>query len=83
MKLARCLFLIAVLTAFGLVTVWQRLEMLRLGYEIHELERVAERLGEEARGLEVRIGELTGPGEVSRRADEIGLERAAEPPGTE
>jgi len=73
-KLARCLFLIAVLTIFGLATVWQRLELLRLGYEIHELERVSDRLDEESCDLENRIGELTGGGEVSRKAEELGLE---------
>jgi len=76
-KLARCLFLVAALTIFGLVTVWQRLELLRLGYEVHELERVASRLEEESCDLENRIGELTGGGDVSRKAVELGLEPVA------
>ena len=76
MKVTRYLVLIAVLTLFGLATVWQRLELLRLGYEIHELERVAERLREESRDLEGRIVELTGPEEVARKAEELGLEPA-------
>ncbi len=74
MKLARYLVLVIVLVIFGLATVWQRLEMLRYGYEIHELDRVAERLREENCVLEGRIGELSGPEKAARMAEELGLE---------
>ena len=74
MKVLRYIILIAVFTLFGLATVWQRLEIIRLGYEVHELERVTQRLREESRELEGRVAKLTGPEEVSRMAEELGLE---------
>jgi len=74
MKLARYLVFVVVLVVFGLVTVWQRLELLKLGYEMHELDRIAERLREENRLHESCIGRMTGPEETAAMAARLGLE---------
>jgi hypothetical protein len=74
MRLARYLIFVTVLVVFGLVTVWQRLELLKLGYETHELDRIAERLREENRVSESRIGRMTGPEETAVMAARLGLE---------
>ena len=76
MSFTRYCILVAALVVLGLVTVWEHLRLLSVGYEVNDLRARRGRLEEEVRVLERRIDAMATPGAVSRRVREMGLDLA-------
>jgi len=76
MSFTRYCILVAALVVLGLVTVWEHLRLLSVGYEVNDLRAKRGRLEEEVRVLDRRIDAMATPAAVSRRAREMGLDLA-------
>lgn len=79
MSFIRYAILVVVLVVLGLITVWEHLRLLSIGYEVNELRTTRARLEEEVRVQERRIDAVATPGETAARARKLGLELG--PPG--
>jgi hypothetical protein len=70
----RYAILVLVLVVLGLITVWEHLRLLSIGYEVSELRSRRVRVEEEARVQERRIEAIATPGETAARAKTLGLD---------
>jgi cell division protein FtsL len=57
----------------GMYYVWTRMQMVQTGYEISELERKNRDLKKRTRELLLEIASLQSPGELEKKASNIGL----------
>ncbi|MHC4253753.1 MAG: hypothetical protein ACYS9X_31955 [Planctomycetota bacterium] len=78
MSFTRYCILVVALVVLGLITVWEHLRLLSVGYEVNELRARRGRLEEEARVLERRIDAIATPAAVAGHVREMGLD--LEPP---
>jgi len=76
MSFTRYCILVAALVVLGLVTVWEHLRLLSVGYEVNDLRSARGRLEEEVRVLERRIEAMATPAAVSRRVREMDIDLA-------
>ncbi|MHC4663814.1 MAG: septum formation initiator family protein [Planctomycetota bacterium] len=74
MKLRRVLVVAVTFVAFGLLTVWQHVEMVRLGRKIRELERTKTKLEQEYSKLELEVKKFKSPEYLIEKARELGLD---------
>jgi len=74
MSFARYCLLVAALVVLGLITVWEHLRLLSVGYEVNDLGAQRARLEEESRVLERRIDAIATPAAVARNVREMGLD---------
>lgn len=71
--------LVLFLSAFALVYVWQRVQVIRLGYEIEGLKRQKEDLVKTNRGLQIEAATLTSPDRIETiAARDMGMKTPAE-----
>ncbi len=73
MVAGRCLVLVAVMVAMGLITVWWKSQTVSMGYEAARLERQVVRTIEEQRVEEARLARLTAPERVAEKVREMEL----------
>ena len=74
MSFTRYCLLVVALVVLGLVTVWEHLRLLSVGYEVNDLRARRGRLEEESRVLERRIDAMATPSAVSKHVREMGLD---------
>jgi hypothetical protein len=74
MSFFRYAILVLLLVVLGLVTVWEHLGLLSVGYEVNDLRAKRVRLEEEVRVQERRIDAIATPGETAARAKALGLD---------
>ncbi len=74
MSFIRYAILVLVLVLLGLITVWEHLRLLSIGYEVNELRARRVRLEEEVRVQERRIDAIATPGETAARVMTLGLD---------
>lgn len=74
MSFIRYAILVLVLVVLGLITVWEHLRLLSIGYEVSELRARRVRLEEEVRVQERRIDAIATPGETAARVTTLGLD---------
>jgi hypothetical protein len=60
---------------FLLLFTWQNLEVIRLGREATQLQKVRKEIDEENKRLQVELDRLTALESVQKRATELGLQR--------
>ena len=80
MSFTRYCLLVIAFVVLGLITVWEHLRLLSVGYEVNELRARRGRLEEEARVLERRIDAIATPAAVGERVREMDLDLG--PPAT-
>ena len=76
MSFTRYCILVVALVVLGLITVWEHLRLLSVGYEVNDLRARRGRLEEEARVLERRIDAAATPAAVRERVRDMGLDLA-------
>lgn len=74
MSFTRYCLLVVALVVLGLVTVWEHLRLLSVGYEMNDLRARRGRLEEEARVLQRRIDAIATPAAVDERVRAMGLD---------
>jgi cell division protein FtsL len=76
-KKAGSFFLIFVLSAFALVYVWERVQVISEGYEIEKLKKDKDALVKENKGLQIEAATLTSPDRIEAIAGKnIGMKQA-------
>lgn len=74
MKKAGTLTLVFFLSAFGFVYVWQRVQVIKTGYEIEALKKEKEALVRTNKGLLIETATLTSPDRIESIASkDIGM----------
>ena len=61
MRTSRCIFYTLLVTMFALLYVAQQTEIVKLGYKIHQAERVLEALRDKKTSLEFTLSSLESP----------------------
>ena len=79
MSFARYALLVGALVVLGLITVWEHLRLLSVGYEVSDLRARRGRLEEESRGLERRIDASATPAAAAKRVRDMGLDLGPSP----
>ncbi len=74
MSFFRYAILVLLLVVLGLITVWEHLGLLSVGYEVNDLRAKRVRLEEEVRVQQRRIDAIATPGETAARAKALGLD---------
>lgn len=78
-KKAGTFALVFLVSAFALVYVWQRVEVIRLGYEIEGLKKQKDELIKTNKGLLIEAATLTSPDRVEAIAvKDIGMKTAVD-----
>ena len=79
MSFIRYAILVVVLGVLGLISVWEHLRLISIGYAVTVRRATRARLEEEVRVQERRIEAVATPGETAARVRGLGLELV--PPG--
>ncbi len=73
MSIYRFIIILAAVVGIGLFTVWQRIEAVRTGYRITELQDIKNRLDEDNRQLRMEVQRLQSTYELLSAADRLGV----------
>jgi cell division protein FtsL len=77
-KKAGSFAIIFVLSVFALVYVWERVQVISVGYEIEKLKKEKDELVKENKGLQIEAATLTSPDRIEAIAGkDIGMKQAA------
>ncbi len=76
MSFFRYAILVMLLVVLGLITVWEHLRLLSVGYDVSDLRGRRVRLEEEVRVQERRIDAIATPGETAGRVKSLGIDLA-------
>lgn len=61
--------------------LWQRIQIIKVGYKIRESEKILIRVNEENSVVQLKISSLTNPRVIREKVEELGLRLV--PPGEE
>ncbi|MBA7530876.1 hypothetical protein ES705_23087 [subsurface metagenome] len=68
MTTRRLILIIGLITFLGLITAWQQIQTLRLGYQISEANQTKKQLLDEEKALEICVARLKSPGNLLARS---------------
>ena len=78
-KRAGAFALILMITAMAMVYVWQRVQVIAMGYQVEDLKKERDELKRVNKGLQIETASLTSPGRIEEIASRsIGMKPASE-----